>query len=87
MAARAKAAAAAGAGEPSAATGLPQGVRLEDPSVLAAPGNKDGAVKVVREGGAGVAYQWSASGYGGSVQPFGVRGAVELVALRGGGAS
>ena len=30
--------------------------------MLAAPGSKDGAVKVVREGGAGVAYQWSASG-------------------------
>lgn len=27
--------------------------------MLAAPGAKDGVVKVVREGGAGVAYQWS----------------------------
>ena len=41
--------------------GLPAGLKLEDPSVLLAPGARDGQTKVVREGGAGVAYAWDAS--------------------------
>ena len=41
--------------------GLPDGLRLEDSSVLLQPGSKDGVVKVIRENGAGVAYSWSAA--------------------------
>ena len=40
---------------------LPDGLKLEDASMLLQPGSKDGAVKVVRENGAGVAYSWSAA--------------------------
>ena len=40
--------------------GLPAGLRLEDPGVLLQPGTKSGQIKVVREGGAGVAYSWDA---------------------------
>ena len=39
----------------------PDGLTLEDPAVLQYPGASDGAVKVVREGGGGVAYSWSAA--------------------------
>ncbi len=65
--AKAEAAAAAAASTAGGSTGegggaLPAGLRLEDPSVLVNPGQRDGEVKVVREDGAGVAYQWSASG-------------------------
>ena len=52
-----KAAAAAGA----ESEGLPEGLTLEDASVLLQPGTKDGAIKVIRENGAGVAYSWSVS--------------------------
>ena len=41
--------------------GLPAGLKLEDPSVLLQPGSRDGQTRVVREGGAGVAYAWDAS--------------------------
>lgn len=41
--------------------GLPAGLKLEDPSVLLQPGTRDGQTRVVREGGAGVAYAWDAS--------------------------
>ena len=41
--------------------GLPAGLKLEDASVLLMPGTRDGQTKVVREGGAGVAYAWDAS--------------------------
>ena len=48
-------------GTGSAAT-LPEGLKIEDPSVLEAPGGKDGQIVIVREpGGAGVAYSWVAS--------------------------
>ena len=40
---------------------LPDGLKLEDAAALLQPGNKDGAVKIVRENGVGVAYSWSAS--------------------------
>ena len=40
---------------------LPDGLKLEDAATLLQPGNKDGAVKVIRENGVGVAYSWSAS--------------------------
>lgn len=50
-----KAAAAASA----ESEGLPDGLTLEDASVLLQPGSKDGAIKVIRENGAGVAYSWS----------------------------
>lgn len=43
------------------ADGLPAGVTLEDPSVLLAPGTRDGQTKVVRENGGGMAYGWSAT--------------------------
>ena len=41
--------------------GLPAGLKLEDPAVLLQPGSRDGQTRVVREGGAGVAYAWDAS--------------------------
>ncbi|KAK9806981.1 hypothetical protein WJX72_009418 [[Myrmecia] bisecta] len=40
---------------------LPAGLTLEDASVLTQPGTRDGQTKVVREGGAGVAYSWDAA--------------------------
>jgi hypothetical protein len=40
---------------------LPDGLKLEDAAALLQPGNKDGAVKIIRETGVGVAYSWSAS--------------------------
>lgn len=39
---------------------LPAGLHIEDASVLAQPGKKSGEIKVIREGGAGVAYSWDA---------------------------
>lgn len=39
---------------------LPPGLNIEDPSVLLSPGNKDGANKIVKEGGGAVVYSWSA---------------------------
>ena len=39
--------------------GLPEGLTLDEPSALLQPGAHDGAVKVIRENGAGVAYSWS----------------------------
>ena len=54
-----KAAAAASA----ESQGLPDGLTLEDASALLQPGAKDGAVKVIRENGAGVAYSWSSARY------------------------
>lgn len=40
---------------------LPEGLTLEDPMVLTQPGNRDGQTKIVREGGGGMAYSWSAA--------------------------
>ena len=40
---------------------FPDGLKLEDASMLMQPGSKDGVVKVIRENGAGVAYSWSAA--------------------------
>lgn len=39
---------------------LPPGLNIEDPSVLLSPGVKDGANKIVKEGGGAVVYSWSA---------------------------
>ncbi|KAL4433027.1 hypothetical protein ABPG77_006454 [Micractinium sp. CCAP 211/92] len=55
------AAAAKDGGSGGGGGGLPAGLKLEDPSVLLMPGARDGQTKVVREGGAGVAYAWDAS--------------------------
>jgi phospholipase A-2-activating protein len=57
----AKKAEAAAAAERAGGGGLPEGLQLQDPSVLLAPGAKDGQTIVVREGGAGVAYAWDAA--------------------------
>ena len=54
----------AGAGAGSGAEGagaLPQGLKIEDASVLAEPGKRSGQIVVVRENGAGVAYSWDAA--------------------------
>ena len=59
--AEAEAAKQAGGGGGGGGGGLPAGLKLEDPAVLLQPGAKDGATKVVREGGAGVAYCWDAA--------------------------
>lgn len=40
---------------------LPAGLTLEDPSVLQAPGARDGQTKIVSEGGGAVAYSWDAA--------------------------
>lgn len=40
---------------------LPPGLKLEDANVLQSPGNRDGQIKVVREGGGGMAYSWDAA--------------------------
>lgn len=40
---------------------LPPGLKIEEASVLLQPGKKDGDTKIVKEGGAGVAYSWDAS--------------------------
>ena len=62
----ARAAAVAGSGTTAAdggaeaADALPQGLKLEDASVLAEPGKRSGQIVVVRENGAGVAYSWDA---------------------------
>lgn len=61
IAARKEAAAAKDAGSGGGDGGLPAGLKLEDPSVLLMPGARDGQTKVVREGGAGVAYAWDAA--------------------------
>lgn len=62
LAAKKEAAAAAKQGDGSGGGGgLPAGLKLEDPSVLLQPGQRDGQTKVVREGGAGVAYAWDAT--------------------------
>jgi phospholipase A-2-activating protein len=48
-------------------SGLPEGLKVEDPAVLQAPGAHDGQTVVVAEGGAGGAgaYVWNASGENG----------------------
>ena len=61
LAAKKEAAAAAKQGDGGGGGGLPAGLKLEDPSVLLQPGQRDGQTKVVREGGAGVAYAWDAA--------------------------
>ena len=53
--------AACAAGGSQQGGGLPAGLRMEDASVLGQPGRRDGEVKVVREGGAGIAYSWDAA--------------------------
>ena len=51
-----------GQGEQAGAgAGLPAGLKMEEASVLAQPGKKDGEIKVVNEGGAGIAYSWDAA--------------------------
>ncbi|KAL3142952.1 hypothetical protein ABBQ38_003237 [Trebouxia sp. C0009 RCD-2024] len=40
---------------------LPAGLKMEEASVLLQSGKKDGETKIVKEGGAGVAYSWDAS--------------------------
>lgn len=51
-----------GAGSETAMGGaLPAGLKMEEASVLLQPGKKDGETKIVKEGGAGVAYSWDAS--------------------------
>lgn len=54
----ARKAAKAGGGDGGA---LPEGLTLEDPMVLTQPGSRDGQTKIIREGGGGVAYSWSAA--------------------------
>lgn len=62
IAAKKEAAAASKEGEGGDGSGgLPAGLKLEDPSVLLMPGALDGQTRVVREGGAGVAYAWDAA--------------------------
>ncbi len=39
----------------------PAGLELKDPLVLTQRGERDGQICVVREGGGGVAYTWSAA--------------------------
>ncbi|KAL0030698.1 hypothetical protein WJX77_002586 [Trebouxia sp. C0004] len=49
-------------GQDASMTGqLPAGVKMEEASVLLQPGKKDGDTRIVKEGGAGVAYSWDAS--------------------------
>ena len=51
-----------GAGQVAAVGGaLPPGLKMEEASVLLQSGKKDGETKIVKEGGAGVAYSWDAS--------------------------
>ena len=45
----------------SAGAALPPGLKMEETSVLLQPGKKDGETKIVKEGGAGVAYSWDTS--------------------------
>lgn len=45
----------------AAGAGLPPGLKMEEASVLVQPGKKDGEIKVVNEGGAGIAYSWDAA--------------------------
>ena len=47
--------------EASAGGALPPGLKMEEASVLLQPGKKDGETKIVKEGGAGVAYSWDSS--------------------------
>ena len=47
--------------EVSAGSALPPGLKMEEASVLLQPGKKDGETKIVKEGGAGVAYSWDSS--------------------------
>ena len=54
-------AATSNSGDQAGGGGLPDGLTLEDPSVLAMPGQKDGVTKIIREGGGATAYSWSAS--------------------------
>ena len=49
----------AGHGVSSSISQLPAGLNLEDASVLQQPGNKDGQIKVINEGGIGMAYSWN----------------------------
>lgn len=51
-----------GASQEAAVGGaLPPGLKMEEASVLLQSGKKDGETKIVKEGGAGVAYSWDAS--------------------------
>lgn len=52
-----------GQAEGAAGAGLPAGLKMEEASVLGQPGKKDGEIKVVNEGGAGIAYSWDAARY------------------------
>ncbi len=47
-------------GDGAGSGGLPDGLKIEDPAVLLAPGGKNGQIVVVKEGDAGVAYSWDA---------------------------
>lgn len=47
--------------EATAGGALPPGLNMEEASVLLQPGKKDGETKIVKEGGAGVAYSWDSS--------------------------
>ncbi len=48
-------------GQDAAMGELPAGLKMEEASVLLQPGKKDGETKIVKEGGAGVAYSWDAA--------------------------
>ena len=48
-------------GQNAAEGALPSGLKMEEASVLMQPGTKDGDTKIVKEGGAGVAYTWDAA--------------------------
>lgn len=53
-----------GGGEGGGGAGLPPGVKVEGPEVLAAPGSKDGETKLVREVDGSVwAYGWDLAKY------------------------
>lgn len=45
----------------AAGAGLPPGLKMEEASALVQPGKKDGEIKVINEGGAGIAYSWDAA--------------------------
>jgi hypothetical protein len=53
----AAAAAVSGTGDEGVG-GLPEGLKLEPESALLVPGEKQGEMKVIREGGGGVVYTW-----------------------------
>lgn len=60
-AAAAAASAAEAAASGSGGGGLPAGLRMEDASALSVPGGRDGQTKIIREGGSGMVYSWSAA--------------------------